>query len=83
VREHRTWKVRRKNRKSLKNRKGRPRGWVGRPVKRCSPPNEVARSPPDDSALRMHVALNPGAAAQRPARNLKQESHTARVEKKS
>jgi hypothetical protein len=28
VREHRTWKVRRQNRKSLKNRKGRPRGWV-------------------------------------------------------
>jgi hypothetical protein len=34
----------------------------------------VARSPPDDSALRMHVALSPWAAVQRPARNLKQES---------
>jgi hypothetical protein len=44
------------------------------PWKCCNPPKEVARSPPDDSALRMHVALNPWAAAQRPARNLKQES---------
>jgi hypothetical protein len=26
--------------------KGRPRGWVERPVKGCSPPNEMARSPP-------------------------------------
>jgi hypothetical protein len=46
-----------------------------------SPPKEVTGSPPDESALRMHVALNPWAAAQRPARNLKQESQ-ALVEKK-
>jgi hypothetical protein len=44
------------------------------PWKCCSPPKEVAGSPPDDSALRMHVALSPSAASQRPARNLKQES---------
>jgi hypothetical protein len=44
-------------------------------VEICSPPKEVARSPPDDSALQMHVALSPWAAAQSPARNLKQESH--------
>jgi hypothetical protein len=48
--------------------KGWPRGWVERPVKGCSPPNEVARSPPDNAALRMHVARNPRAAARRPAR---------------
>jgi hypothetical protein len=38
------------------------------PWKCCSTPKEVARSPPDDSALRMHVALSPGAAALRSAR---------------
>jgi hypothetical protein len=38
------------------------------PWKCCSPPKEVARSPPDDSALRMHVALRPWAAARSPAR---------------
>jgi hypothetical protein len=42
----------------------------------CIPPKEVARIPPDDSALRIHVALSPWAAAQRPARNLKQESQS-------
>jgi hypothetical protein len=28
--------------------RGQPRGWVERPVKGCSPPNAVARGPPDD-----------------------------------
>jgi hypothetical protein len=45
------------------------------PWKRCSPPKEVARNPPDDSALRMHVSWSLRAASRRPARNLKQESH--------
>jgi hypothetical protein len=36
-------------------------------VKGCSPPNEVARSPPDDAARRMHMARNPRDSARRPA----------------
>jgi hypothetical protein len=34
----------------------------------------MARSPPDDSALQIHVPLSPWAASHRSARNLKQES---------
>jgi hypothetical protein len=39
----------------------------------CGPPNEVARSPADDAALRIHGARSPRAAARRPAKRLKQE----------
>ena len=46
--------------------RGLPRGWVERPVKGCSPPNEVARSPPDDAARRMHMAQNPRASVRCP-----------------
>jgi hypothetical protein len=46
-------------------------GEEGRPLRMCgpwiwcSPPKEVARSPSDDAALRMLVALSPWAAARR------------------
>ena len=43
---------------------GRPLRMCG-PWKCCSPPKEVARSPPEESVLRRHVTWSPWAAAQR------------------
>jgi hypothetical protein len=47
---------------------------VEKPLKECSPPKEVARSPPEDAALRMQCGLGVlGRPALRPQGHLKQD----------